>query len=75
MTALIRLDIFPESYIYPKDIRAVRDALQHKQLFVRRRTQALLCLESLLTRYGLEAPGALMKTQNWFSTGSNSKSI
>lgn len=64
LAELIRLDIFPESYIYPRDIRAVRDALRRRQLFVQRRTQALLSLESLLTRYGLEAPGSRM-IQQW----------
>lgn len=61
---LVRLGIFPENYIYPEDIRAVRDALRRRQLFVRRRTQALLSLCSLLTRYGQEAPGARI-VQQW----------
>ena len=64
LAELIRLDIFPESYIYPRDIRAVRDALRRRQLFVQRRTQALLSLGSLLTRYGLEAPGS-RELQKW----------
>lgn len=63
LAELIRLGIFPESYIYPRDVRAVRDALRRRQLFVRRRTQALLSLESLLTRYGLDAPGSRMMQQ------------
>jgi len=54
----LRLGIFPESYIYPKQTRPVRDALRRRQLFVRRRTQVLLSLGGLLERYGLDAPGA-----------------
>ena len=58
LAELLRLGIFPASYIYPREIRAVRDALRRRQLFVRRRTQAMLSLQSLLVRYGAEAPGA-----------------
>jgi transposase len=64
LAELVRLGIFPQSYIYPEDIRAVRDALRRRQLFVRRRTQVLLSFTSLLTRYGLEAPGS-RKVQQW----------
>ena len=34
LAELVRLGIFPQSYIYPEDIRAVRDALRRRQLFV-----------------------------------------
>ncbi len=64
LAELVRLGIFPQSYIYPEEIRAVRDALRRRQLFVRRRTQVLLSFTSLLTRYGLEAPGS-RKVQQW----------
>lgn len=60
----LRLGIFPESYIYPKEIRPVRDALRRRQLFVRRRTQVLLSFGGLLERYGLDAPGA-RKMEKW----------
>ncbi|MCK5676162.1 MAG: IS110 family transposase [Verrucomicrobia bacterium] len=60
----LRLGIFPESYIYPKQTRPVRDALRRRQLFVRRRTQVLLSFGSLLERYGLDAPGA-RKLEKW----------
>ncbi len=53
-----RLGILPESYVYPKDTRSVRDALRRRQLFVRQRTQILLSLDSLFSRYGLESPGS-----------------
>ena len=54
----LRLGIFPESYIYPKQTRGVRDALRRRQMFVARRTQALLSFGSLLERHGIAAPGA-----------------
>lgn len=60
----LRMGIFPECYIYPKETRAVRDALRRRQLFVQRRTQALLSFEGLLARYGLDAPGA-RKLEKW----------
>lgn len=53
----LRLGVFPASYIYPRAIRGVRDALRRRQLFVRQRIQTMLSLEGLLVRYGLEAPG------------------
>jgi len=53
----LRLNIFPECYIYPKEMRTVRDALRGRQLFVRRRTQVLLSLQGLIERYGKKAPG------------------
>lgn len=53
-----RLGILPESYVYPKETRSVRDALRRRQLFVRQRTQSLLSMDSLFDRYGLDAPGS-----------------
>jgi len=60
----LRLGIFPECYIYPKETRPIRDALRRRQLFVRRRTQVLLSLGSLLERYGQQAPNAA-KLEKW----------
>lgn len=60
----LRLGIFPECYIYPKDARAVRDALRRRQLFVQRRTQVILSLGGLLERYGLPSPSAA-KMEKW----------
>jgi len=62
----LRIGIFPECYIYPKETRSVRDALRRRQLFVRRRTQVLLSLGGLLERYGIKAPGAA-KLEKWTS--------
>ncbi len=60
----LRLGIFPECYIYPKEIRSIRDALRRRQLFVRRRTQVLLSLGSLLERYGQPPPNAA-RLEKW----------
>jgi transposase len=54
----VRLGILPECYIYPKEVRPIRDALRRRQLFARQRTQALLSLEAFLARYDLEIPSA-----------------
>lgn len=60
----LRTGIFPECYIYPKETRAIRDALRRRQLFVRRRTQVILSLGGLLERYGLPSPSAA-KMEKW----------
>ena len=60
----LRMGIFPECYIYPKETRSIRDALRRRQLFVRRRTQVILSFGGLLERYGLDAPGA-RKLEKW----------
>ena len=60
----LRLGIFPECYVYPKETRPVRDALRRRQLFVMRRTQVILSFGSLLERYGQHPPGAV-KLEKW----------
>ena len=57
LAELLRLGIFPASYIYPLEVRGVRDLLRRRQLFVHQQTQALLSLKSLLARYGVPMPG------------------
>jgi len=54
----LRLGILPESYVYPAEVRPVRDALRRRMLIMRQRTQTLLSLESLFARQGLACPGA-----------------
>jgi len=60
----LRTGIFPECYIYPKELRSMRDALRRRQLFVRRRIQVVLSFGGLLERYGRQAPSAA-KLQKW----------
>jgi len=52
----MRLGILPESYVYPVEVRPIRDALRRRMLIVRQRTQSLLSLEGLFARHGLECP-------------------
>jgi transposase len=52
----LRLGILPESYVYPPEVRPIRDALRRRMLVVRQRTQTLLSLESLFARQGWACP-------------------
>jgi transposase len=47
---MLRLNILPEGYIYPKEDRPVRDLLRRRLLFVRHRTAHILSLQSMITR-------------------------
>ncbi len=48
---LLRLNILPTGYIYPKSQRHVRDMLRRRLLLVRQRTAQLLSLQSMITRH------------------------
>jgi transposase len=50
LAEMARLGILPTGYIYPKDLRPVRDMLRRRLLLVRQRTQLALSLESMLMR-------------------------
>ena len=47
---LLRLNILPEGYIYPKEERSVRDLLRRRMMLVRQRTTHILSLQSMITR-------------------------
>ena len=47
---MLRLNILPEGYIYPKENRPVRDLLRRRLLFVGHRTSHILSLQSMVTR-------------------------
>jgi transposase len=47
---MLRLNILPEGYIYPKEQRPVRDLLRRRLLFVKHRTAHILSLQSMITR-------------------------
>jgi len=47
---MLRLNILPEGYIYPKDERPLRDLLRRRLLFVKQRTSHILSLESMMSR-------------------------
>ena len=48
---MMRLGILPEAYIYPVEIRPLRDLLRRRQLINRQRTRTLLSLQSMVTRH------------------------
>ena len=48
---LLRLNILPTGYIYPKAPRQVRDLLRRRLLLVKQRTAQLLSLQSLIGRH------------------------
>jgi len=48
---LLRLNILPEGYIYPKEKRAVRDLFRRRLRFVKHRTSTVLSLQSMFARH------------------------
>lgn len=55
---LFRLNILPEGYIYPKELRGTRDLLRRRLLFVQQHTCQLLSLQTLISRHtGQRLPG------------------
>jgi transposase len=47
---LLRLEVLPQGYIYPRADRPVRDLLRKRSQMVRQRTTNLLSIQNLLTR-------------------------
>jgi transposase len=47
---LLRLEVLPEGYIYPRADRPVRDLLRKRSQMVRQRTTNLLSIQNLVTR-------------------------
>ena len=47
---MMRLNILPKGYIYPKKYRPVRDLLRRRIMFVQQRTSQVLSLQSMITR-------------------------
>jgi len=47
---LLRLDILPEGYIYPKEERPTRDLLRKRLMLVRQRTSHILSFQNLVCR-------------------------
>lgn len=59
---MLRLNILPEGFIYPKEDRAVRDLLRRRMMFVNQRTSQILSLQSMITRNrGLNFSGESVK--------------
>ncbi|MCP4492143.1 MAG: IS110 family transposase, partial [Gammaproteobacteria bacterium] len=47
---MLRLGILPEGYIYPKEIRPIRDLLRKRTMLVQHRTSYILSLQSMVNR-------------------------
>ena len=59
---MLRLNILPEGYIYPREHRPVRDLLRRRLLFVRHRTAHILSLQSMIIRnLGFKMSGNAIK--------------
>ncbi len=59
---ILRLNILPEGYIYPKEERPIRDLLRRRLMFVSHRTANILSLQSMINRNrGFTMPGNSIK--------------
>lgn len=59
---LLRMDLLPCGYIYPKEPRALRDLARKRAQLVRQRTTQLLSIKNLLARNcGQDTPSATIK--------------
>ena len=47
---MLRLGILPEGYIYPKEIRPIRDLLRKRGMLIKHRTSHILSLENMILR-------------------------
>ena len=50
LAEMLRLDILPEGYIYPKDERPIRDLLRKRSHLVSLRSSLLISLQNIITR-------------------------
>ena len=59
---LLRLNILPEGYVYPKEERPVRDLLRRRTMLVRQRVTHIFSLQSMITRnLGINMSGNAIK--------------
>jgi len=54
---LIRSGMFPESYVYPKALRAARDLTRRRSFFVRKRSELFAHIQMTYQQYNFTAPG------------------
>jgi transposase len=50
LAEMLRLDILPEGYIYPKEDRPIRDLLRKRRHLVRLRTSLIISLQNIISR-------------------------
>jgi len=53
LAKLLRLDAIPEAYIYPKELRPIRDVLRRRTRLVRLRAEAYVAIKRKFQQYGL----------------------
>jgi len=53
LARLLRLDAIPEAYIYPKEVRPIRDVLRRRNRLVRLRAEAYVAIKRKFQQYGL----------------------
>ena len=59
---LLRLNILPEGYGYPKENRPIRDLLRRRTMLVRQRATHIISLQSMITRnLGINMSGRAIK--------------
>src|SRR4249919_80125 len=58
---LLRGGMFPEAYVYPREMRATRDLLRRRTHLVRLRTEALAHVENSTSQYNLPAPAKKLR--------------
>lgn len=63
LAQLLRLDILPTGFVYPKAQRTVRDVLRRRLLLVKQSTAQLLSLQSLIARHTGQTLSALQIKQ------------
>ncbi len=51
LARMLRLGILATGYIYPKEMRGVRELLRRRMILVRQQTMVLLGIKSMITRY------------------------
>lgn len=63
LAELLRLDLLPEGYIYPKEGRGLRDLLRKRCNLVQQSTQNILSLQNSISRQtGIKVSGSKIKT-------------
>ena len=51
LAKMLRLGLLAEGYIYPKEVRGVRELLRRRIILVRQQTMCLLGIQGMITRY------------------------
>lgn len=63
LAMLVKGGMFPESYVYPKEMRGVRDLMRRRSFFVDRRTELYAHVQMTYQQFNLPAPGTKLAYQ------------